>query len=396
MTRQSQQQHQAPPSRWILLPMLACVLSPLAESSMFGNRQRFASKRQPMVSASSLHVLDLRGGSTTVATAKEDDEKKEEEEKPSSSSLMTDKYRMQQMVLLQSRSARLRQELVDRGVLTDVPTGDTSTTAEPVDWDCALSTPRHPKRCLYSYDAQEYTKVVAPIGSSDWIGLATMNRLRRTDPSKLEPMWHNKYAIHRAWFGAHSPYSLYAHLPWQGYLLTILLDVPLVLNIFVATILAIVVHMTRPIWESLLALLLTSGLLWKQWPHWFRFAHAALPFKLLMGQMAWKSVGMVFGKVAHQIREYLITMEGQIWEASIPITVVDAGDEAIVAQKTGFRSSNDEEADEDMDDDEDDMDDDGSEEEDEEINLDDDDESDDGSDFEMITKFGGEEKRYVF
>ena len=41
------------------------------------------------------------------------------------------------------------------------------------------------------------TKVVAPIDNDKWITLAALNRLRRTDPSKVEPMWFNQWAIWR-------------------------------------------------------------------------------------------------------------------------------------------------------------------------------------------------------
>lgn len=233
-----------------------------------------------------------------------------------------EKYRMEQILLLQSRSARLRQALADRGLLEDYSNLDAPTTPQPVDWDCAIATPENPKSCLYSFDAEPYTKVVAPIDTNQWITLGALNRLRRTDPSKVEPMWHNKYAIFNSWFRAgKSPYSMYAHLPWQGYMLSVLLDGPLVLNVALLAVLAFVFAVTRPVWESILTIMLTSQFLWMRWPNWGRFVHAALPFKLLLGQMAWKGFSKVFYKIQGLVREYLIQVESRIWEEAIPLTV---------------------------------------------------------------------------
>lgn len=243
---------------------------------------------------------------------------------------------MEQILLLQSRSAQLRQALTDRGLLPNYATLDAPSTPQPVDWDCAMATPEHPKPCLYSFDAEPYTKVVAPITAGEnpqWISLAALNRLRRTDPSKVEPMWHNQYAIFASWFRSgskaasrnnnNSPFSMYAHLPWQGYVLALLLDNPLVLNAAVLTLAMMMLALTRPIWEGMLSLLLTSSFLWSKWPSWARFVHAALPLKLLLGQMAWKGLTIVFGKFKGVATEYLIQTECRIWEASIPLTVLE-------------------------------------------------------------------------
>lgn len=297
---------------WFLHVLLS-LLPLLTESSP--SNQRFAvpnlhhpkshnQLKQAQPAADALFLL--RGGSTKAPTS------------PS-------KYQMEQILLLQSRSTKLRQALTERGLLQDYATLDAPTTPQPVDWDCALATEEYPKPCLYSFDAEPNTKVVAPLGSTQWISLASLNRLRRTDPTKVEPMWHNQYAIFASWFrnGSKSPFSMYAHVPWQGLVLTLLLDNPLVLKAAVLAVLTLVLMITRPIWESMLTLLLTSQFLWKRWPNWARFVHAALPLKILLGQMSWKGLTIVFSKLQGIATEYLIQIECRIWEDAIPLTVLE-------------------------------------------------------------------------
>jgi len=231
---------------------------------------------------------------------------------------------MEQLMILQARSARLREALTERGVLQDYSKVDGPALVQPVDWECGLSTPDYPKSCLYSLDAEHFTKVVGPAdGNANWIGLSALNRLRRTDPTKVEPLWHSQYSIFGSWFRGSSPYSMYAYLPWQGYLLALLLDVPLVLSAVVVAVIGFVLALTRPIWESMLTLVLTSQFLWKKWPNWGRFVHAALPLKLLLGQMAWKGLTSVFGKIKSYVREYLVEAECRVWEDAIPLTILE-------------------------------------------------------------------------
>ena len=54
---------------------------------------------------------------------------------------------------------------------------------------------------------------------------------------------------------------------------------------------------------------------------WGRFVHAALPLKILLGQMAWKSVAGSFGKLERLVRDYIVELECDILEESIPVTV---------------------------------------------------------------------------
>ena len=145
-------------------------------------------------------VLALRGGST----------------KASSSTNVADAealraYRWQQQLYLQSRSMQLRQALLARGLdgLHHSPEAlEEAKKHVPVDWDCALATRQHPKSCLYSFDAEPGTKVVAPRDTTQWISLSALNRLRRNDPTKVEPLWHSQYSILATWLNPESQYSM--------------------------------------------------------------------------------------------------------------------------------------------------------------------------------------------
>jgi hypothetical protein len=366
----------------LLLPVLAV-----------GNARTPNSRRSSLQPPASTLLVHLRGGSTATSIPTDT---------PYSAS---DKYRMHQIMLLQARSARLREALTERGVLTNVANPDASTKPQPVDWDCALATPRNPRTCLFTFEAQLYTKVVAPIGTEEWISLAALNQLRRKDPKRVEPIWHNKFAINTSWFKPSTSYSMYAHLPWQGYLLTILLDLPWVLNVTSILGILIALHVTRPIWEPFISILLTSTFLWNTWPNWFRYVHAALPFKMFIGQQVLNGLSKGFDILQGRVREHLITIESRIWEAAIPVTAIAPGDEDLVDQMSGGASSGgggavDEEDDDGAEDIGEDPEEDEDENEDDEeaVDLDgdgDDDEEEDTG-FEMITTFGGEEKRYTF
>ena len=233
-------------------------------------------------------------------------------------------YRLQQQILMQLRATFLSEALANRGfpitTLEDVATPEGSTPPQPVDWDCALATEDDPKSCLYSFDAEPNTKVVAPIDSTQWISLGALNRLRRTDPSKVEPMWHSQYAILKSWFDAESEYSLLQHVGFQGFLLNSLLEgitLPFVLGLS----LCVVAVIFMPFLEFIVNRFLVSGLLWSQWHKWSRFVHAALPLKILLGQMAYKGVAVLFGKLLRVVKERLVELECQILEDSIPLTV---------------------------------------------------------------------------
>jgi hypothetical protein len=244
-------------------------------------------------------------------------------------------YRMEQQILMQLRATILSEHLAKRGIplptLVDVQTPEGALPPQKVDWDCALSTAEEPKSCLYSFDAQVGTKVVAPIDNDKWITLAALNRLRRTDPSKVEPMWFNQWAILESWFDAESEYSLLQHVGMGGLLLNFVLQyyrLHLVLGF--SLIMAAIICM--PILEYMVNRVLVSGLVWVNWHSWARFVHAALPLKLFFGQMIFKIVGFLFLELVRIVKERLVEVECQILERCVPLTV-GPGSETVVKEE---------------------------------------------------------------
>jgi len=171
--------------------------------------------------------------------------------------------------------------------------------------------------CLYSFDAEPNTKVIAPIGTTFWISLGALNRLRRTDPSKVEPLWHSQYAIHHSWFGDDSAFSILQHTGTMGFLLDIFLDkAPYLHFIIVLAALAL----SSPLINFSVNRLLCSPLLWNTWPSWARFVHSALPLKLLLVQMTYKYVYHLLDKLRKNVRAYLVEMECANLESTVPLT----------------------------------------------------------------------------
>lgn len=202
--------------------------------------------------------------------------------------------------------------------LEDVATPEGSSPPQVMDWDCAMATPESPKSCLYSFDAEPNTKVIAPIDTTQWISLGALNRLRRSDPTKVEPMWHSQYAILESWFSPESKFSLLQHVGIQGFCLNTLLEIlPLALGITMT----ILVILAMPIFEYIINRIAVSGIVWYRWVKWSRFVHAALPLKILMGQMAYKGVAIVFNKLLSIVKDQLVELECQILEQMIPLTV---------------------------------------------------------------------------
>lgn len=177
--------------------------------------------------------------------------------------------------------------------------------------------------CLYSFDAEPNTKVVAPIDTNQWITLSALNRLRRTDPTKVEPMWHSQYAVLNSWFGDNCEFSLLQHTGIKGFLITLLLDTGrgalLKSALAVAILISLIIFM--PAIEFTTNRALVSGTFWLRWPTWSRFVHAALPLKLLLGQLGWKFLASSFGKLERRVRDYIVDVECAILEESIPLTV---------------------------------------------------------------------------
>lgn len=289
--------------------------------------------------------LKLRGGSTIIDlddnTDNEEEEGDEEEERRKIQQQKQEeyeklsKYRTEQQILYQLRSTYLSEMLALRGVplptITSVSTADGDKPPEKVDWDCAMCTDEDPKSCLYSFDAEPNTKVVAPLGTDQWISLSALNRLRRTDPTKVEPMWHSRYSILKSWFADESEFSMLQHVGVKGFLVSsVLLDGGngLVLrSLLIMTVLSVIITL-MPLLEFIVGRIIVSAPFWAQWTTWGRVVRAGFPLKLLLGQLAWKGVATTFSKLENNVREYIVDMECEILEESVPLTVgVDSMDE---------------------------------------------------------------------
>jgi hypothetical protein len=237
-------------------------------------------------------------------------------------------YRLQQHLYLQSRSNQLRQALISRGLDAFKHAGETNDkpVAKEVDWDCALSTADEPKTCLYSFEAEEGSKVIAPLGTDQWITLTSLARLRRQDPTKVERLWHLQFAIIKSWLSPQSKYSMYTHLSPIGTVLSVLLDAPVLLAAVLMGSIVLTLLLTFPIWERILTMILTSSFVWMQWPRWGILMHSPLPLKLLIGQLAWNALATGFARVYDTIRDRLVEYECQIWQECIPLTIVPEGE----------------------------------------------------------------------
>jgi len=286
-----------------------------------------------------------RGGATTTAVSsdynvlgEEQSDEDEEDFDAKSQQLETIlQYRRQQQHLLQLRSIFLSEALSSRGIsvgptMVDVSTPEGAKQPVTCDWDCELSTIDNPKSCLYSFDAEPNTKVIAPKGTTQYISLSALNRLRRTDPSKVEGMWFNNYSILQSWFSDNSEFSLLQFVGWKGFFISsVLLDFKngLVLKslLTLAVITFILVCALPPLEYIIMRVLVSSGF-WKSFMSWNRFVHAALPLKLLMAQMAWKFVAGSFGKLEQHVRDHVIDIECSILEDCIPLTSLPQNDHA--------------------------------------------------------------------
>ncbi|KAI2499675.1 hypothetical protein MHU86_14808 [Fragilaria crotonensis] len=271
----------------------------------------------------------VRGGSTRLQNPEselaDDNETQEEELSPEvvKKRQIVRKYRMEQQMLMQ---LRWRQ------------------APEVVDWDCAMSTPDEPKTCLYSFDAEPNTKVIAPLGTTQWISLQALNRLRRTDPTKVEPMWHSQYAIGKSWFGDDSPYSILQHCGPTGLILSLLLDHGAVLKTLLILSIFLAFTVIFPVVDSVMNRILVSSTVWGNWPQWARIIHAALPLKLLMAQMGFKFAAGLLNKVEQRVKDALVELECNNLEATVPLTVGPGSE--VVEGVDEFQGGNDEEEDE--------------------------------------------------
>ena len=276
-------------------------------------------------------VLSLRGGETDdEEDDEEDDEAKVEEDRRKKREELEKvlKFRTDQQMLYQLRSTYLTEMLAARGVplptITSVSTPDGEKPPEKTDWDCALSTDEEPKSCLYSFDAEPDTKVVAPLGTDQWISLTALNRLRRTDPTKVEPMWHSQYGVLQSWFADSSEFSLLQHVGIKGFFVSsVLLDGGngmALRSLLVLSVMSLLI-LFMPLIEYTVQRILVSAPFWNRWTFWGRIARAGFPLKLLIGQYVWKAVALAFRKLENQVREYVVDLECEILEDSVPITV---------------------------------------------------------------------------
>jgi hypothetical protein len=258
----------------------------------------------------------------------DDDEEKQQQQQEEEYIKLT-KYHNEQHLLYQLRSTYLLEVLSSRGIpnlptLSSISTSDTNKPPTIIDWDCALSTNDEPRSCLYSFDAQPYTKVIAPLGSDAWISLSALNRLRRTDASKVEPMWHSQYSILNSWFSETSQYCILQHVGIKGFIISsILLDGwnGLVLRTLLLLSSITVLIIMQPIIEYVVSRVLVSTTFWSQWTMWSRILRAGFPLKLLLIQMIWKGIMSGFTHVESTVREYIVDMECEILEECVPITV---------------------------------------------------------------------------
>eukprot|EP00804_Cyclotella_cryptica_P014922 CCRYP_000546-RA/>CCRYP_000546-RA protein AED:0.02 eAED:0.02 QI:154/1/1/1/1/1/2/255/362 len=327
-----------------LLVTLAFALIPTSKSHRRKPTRHVHSRRNPNAqivsyscepgrsSAWRSTLTSLRGGavanSPPAVVNDDEDDQEEERKKAQEGFAKLVKYRSEQQLLYQVRATYLSEMLAARGVplptVVGVATVDGSRPPEKVDWDCALSTLEDPKSCLYSFDAEPNTKVVAPVGTDQWISLSALNRLRRTDPTKVEPMWHSRYAILQSWFSDASEYSILQHIGIKGFVISsVLLDGGngMVLRLVLISLLMSVLVLFMPLLEYIVGRILVSAPFWSQWQTWGRIIRAGFPLKLLLGQLAWKGFVSSFSKMEGKVRDYFVDLECDILEESVPLTV---------------------------------------------------------------------------
>ena len=116
---------------------------------------------------------------------------------------------------------------------------------------------------------------------------------------------------------------MYTHLAPPQAALSYLLDAPKVLGASMLLAAGLVVVIFWPVIDFLLQQLLVSHWLWWSWEKSYRYARAALPLKLLIGQMAATALSKACGRLYQRARDYLIEIECQMWEQAIPLTIVD-------------------------------------------------------------------------
>jgi hypothetical protein len=134
-------------------------------------------------------------------------------------------------------------------------------------------------------------------------------------------MWHSQYAIRKSWFGDDSTFSVLQHCGPTGLILSLLLDHGLVLKALLTTAMFLAILIFLPLLDFWMSRMLVSSTIWTNWPQWARIVHAALPLKLLLGQMGFKFLASLFGKVEQRVRDALVELECANLEECIPLTV---------------------------------------------------------------------------
>jgi len=331
--------------RWLFCTLIVLVVQISAASATAGatfgtvSSRRISLSRKRSSLAFDVTQIFPRGGEVMLAEEEGDEEEEDiddEEENdirqhPEYQNLQS--YRMKQQVLLQLRATFLSEALAKRGLpipsLKDVSTPEGKAPPKKVDWDCAVSTEADPKHCLISYDPEPGSKLVVPMemASTDkWITLSALNNLRRNDPSKVQPMWNDQYAILSSWFDTDSRYSLLQHVGFKGMLLSAILDgnrLPVL--VFIALVGAIV--QLLPIIEVLVNRFIVSGQLWIRWPVWYRYVHIGLPFKLVILQALFTQASKAFKALVNMIKVKLVDLECQIFEETIPVTIGEGSED---------------------------------------------------------------------
>lgn len=97
-------------------------------------------------------------------------------------------------------------------------------------------------------------------------------------------------------------------------------------SLLILSLLAVVVAL-MPVLEYIVGRILVSAPFWSQWTTWGRVIRAGFPLKLLLGQLVWKGVANGFGKLEGRVREYVVDLECEILEESVPLTVGVDGEE---------------------------------------------------------------------
>ena len=199
--------------------------------------------------------------------------------------------------------------------------------------------------------------MIAPAGKDLWIAVSTLNQLRRQDPTKVEPLWNDQYAVLLSWFGENSPYSLLQHTGTMGYVLSALLGNSGVLRSLMVLSMAGAALLLLPLLEYIANRALVSSYLWLKWATWARITRSPLPLQLFLAQILWKQAGKVLGRVEKRVRDFLVLLECELLDNTIPLTVGPGSERVTEGYDASDRANDDDDDDEMLDDDSDDDDD---------------------------------------